>query len=189
MKRHTVRRGFTILELLIVIGIMLVIGALVVINVMGARDKADVQTTVVQLKNFQLAIDSFRADLRRLPTQEEGIRILWTKEGLEENDASKWGGPYLTDPKKVDNWGTEWIYKVPSEVEGIEFDIISAGPDRQEGTEDDISLARERVKSAGGEDAFSDFRSSSTGVGGASSGAGGSGSGGGGSSGGSGGAR
>lgn len=165
MKRPIAPRAFTILELLIVIGIMLVIGALVVINVMGARDKADVQTTVVQLRNFQGAVDRFRVDMRRMPTQEEGLKVLWSKEGLEEADAASWGGPYLSDPKKVDNWGTEWIFKVPADIEGIEYDIISAGPDKEEGTEDDISLARERVKSAGGEDAFSDFKTSGTGVG------------------------
>lgn len=173
MLRPLVRRAFTILELLIVISIMLVIGAIVVINVMGARDKADVQTTVVELRNFRGAIDRFRVDMRRLPTQEEGLKILWSKEGLEETDAANWGGPYLNDPKPVDNWGTAWIFKVPAEIEGIEYDIVSAGPDRQEGTDDDISLARERVKSAGGaEDQFSDFKGSGTGVEGGGAGAG-----------------
>jgi len=174
MHRPIIRRAFTILELLIVIGIMLVIGALVVINVMGARDKADLQSTLVQLRQFQAAIDRFRVDMRRMPTEEEGVKILWSKEGLEETDAANWGGPYLSDPKLNDIWGTAWVFKVPSDVEGIEYDIISAGPDREEGTEDDLSLARERVKSAGGEDAFSDFKSPGTGVG---SGGGSSGSG------------
>ncbi|MBX3354174.1 MAG: type II secretion system major pseudopilin GspG [Phycisphaeraceae bacterium] len=162
------RRAFTILELLIVIGIMLVLGALVVINVVGARDKADVQSTVVQLRQFQSAIDRFRVDMRRLPTQEEGLKILWSAEGLDETERSNWSGPYLSDPKPRDLWGSEWIFKVPADVGGLDFDIISAGPDRQEGTDDDISLARERIKDAGGEDAFSDFGSSSTGVGGSS---------------------
>lgn len=174
MNRSIHRRAFTILELLIVIGIMLVIGALVVINVMGARDKADLQSTVVQLRQFQGAVDRFRVDMRRMPTQEEGLKILWSKEGLEEAEAAAWSGPYLSDPKPNDLWGTAWIFKVPSDIEGIEYDIISAGPDRQEGTDDDLSLARERAKNAGGEDAFSDFKSSGTGGEGGSSGTGGS---------------
>lgn len=183
MHRTIDRRAFTILELLIVIGIMLVIGSLVVINVMGARDKADLQATLVQLRQFQGAIERFKVDMRRMPTQEEGMKILWSKEGLEEAEAASWGGPYLSDPKLNDIWGTAWIFKVPSDVEGIEYDIVSAGPDRQEGTDDDLSLAKERVKSAGGTDAFSDFKGSGTGVdGGGSTGGGGtSGSGGGGS--------
>lgn len=168
MNRSPRRRAFTILELLIVIGILLAIGALVVINVMGTQEKADKKLTIVQLQAFRNAIDQFRADMKRIPTQEEGLKVLWSREGLDENDAQRWGGPYLSDPKRVDAWGTEWIYKVPAEIEGIEYDIISAGPDRQEGSEDDISLARERARSAGGDDAFSDFRSPGTGVGGGS---------------------
>jgi len=166
MNRNSPRRAFTILELLIVIGILLAIGALVVINVMGSQEKADKKLTLVQLQAFKNAIDQFRADMKRIPTQEEGLKVLWSREGLDETDAERWGGPYLTDPKKIDAWGSEWLYKVPSEIEGIDFDIVSIGPDRQEGNEDDISLAKERARSAGGEDAFSDFKSPGTGVGG-----------------------
>lgn len=163
MRNHR-RRAFTLLEMLIVIAIMLVIGTLVVINVMGAKGKADVDTTIVQMRQFQAAIDNFRVDMKRLPTQDEGLKVLWSKEGLEESEAASWR-PYLSEPKPVDHWGTAWIFKVPAEIEGIEFDIISAGPDKQEGSDDDISLARQRVKAAGGEDAFSDFKGSGTGVG------------------------
>lgn len=183
MNRTHRRRAFTILELLIVIGILLAIGALVVINVMGSQEKADKKLTVVQLQSFQRALDAFRVDMKRYPTQEEGLKVLWTSEGLEDADKSRWGGPYLSDPKKVDTWGSEWIYKMPAEIEGIEYDIISVGPDRQEGNEDDISLAKERARNAGGDDAFSDFKSPGTGVGDGSGGGGSTSGGGGGSSG------
>ena len=60
-RRRAVRRsGFTILELLIVIGILLAIGSLVLVNVLGASEKADVQLTRVQLKTFEDALDRFR---------------------------------------------------------------------------------------------------------------------------------
>lgn len=179
MHRSHHRRAFTILELLIVIGILLAIGALVVVNVMGSQEKADKKLTLVQLQAFQRALDAFKVDMKRYPSSEEGLKVLWSSEGLEDSDKSRWGGPYLTDPKKVDTWGSAWIYKNPSEVEGIEFDIVSIGPDRQEGNEDDISLAQERSRSAGGDDAFSDFKSPDTGVGGGSGGSGASSSGGG----------
>lgn len=166
MTRTDHRRAFTILELLIVIGILLAIGALVVINVMGSQEKADKKLTVVQLQAFQRALDAFKVDLKRYPTSEEGLQVLWNADSLEEADRSRWGGPYLSDPKRVDTWGSEWIYKNPSEIEGVEYDIVSIGPDKQEGSEDDISLAQERSRNAGGDDAFSDFKSPDTGIGG-----------------------
>jgi len=164
------RRAFTILELLIVIAILLAIGALVVVNVMGSQEKADKRLTLVQLQAFQRALDAFKVDMKRYPTSEEGLRVLWTSEGLEDSDKSRWGGPYLTDAKPLDTWGSAWIYKNPAETEGVEFDIISIGPDKQEGSEDDISLAASKPRDDAGGDAFSDFKSPGTGVGGGSGG-------------------
>ncbi|MFO0895777.1 MAG: type II secretion system major pseudopilin GspG [Phycisphaerales bacterium] len=169
--------GFTILELLIVIGILLAIGGLVLMNLVGASEKADKKLAMAQMQAFQKAIDQFRLDMKRLPTQEEGLKVLWTKEGMDETESAKWGGPYLQEPKPKDTWGNDWIYKNPAEIEGVEFDIISIGPDREEGSDDDISLAKERVKNAGGDDAFSDFKPAGSGGSGSggSSGAGGGG--------------
>ena len=56
-----VRRGFTILELLIVIGILLAIGGLVLVNVLGASEKADAGNTRIQLQAFEQALEQFKA--------------------------------------------------------------------------------------------------------------------------------
>ena len=135
------RRGFSILELLIVIGILLAIGGLVLVNVMGARDRADIGNTKIQLNTFENALEQFRADLRRYPTEEEGLSVLWSNANLEsDDDRTLWGGPYLRRPAPTDLWGSEWIYRQPSEIEGLPYDLISLGPDREEGTDDDISI-------------------------------------------------
>ncbi len=160
------RRGFTILELLIVIGILLALGGIVLYNLSGQADKAYEGTQTVQMQSIKKALLMFKNDVKRLPTQEEGIAVLWDKSGLSEEVASRWAGPYLEQAIPKDMWGHEWIYVVNGEGEGSSFgfDIVSVGPDGQEGTADDISLVKGK---GGGEGDFNDF---SAGGGGASSG-------------------
>ena len=157
---HPARRGFTILELLIVIGILIAISGLVLVNVLGASEKADKKLALAQIKAFEGALETFKAEVKRWPTEEEGLAVLWSRDALqEEADREKWGGPYLKEPKPNDAWGNAWIYRQPSQiVEGFAFDIVSLGPDGQEGTEDDISN-HDGKKGADGEidESFSDF--------------------------------
>ncbi|MFM7052211.1 MAG: type II secretion system major pseudopilin GspG [Planctomycetota bacterium] len=168
MRTHA-RRGFTILELLIVIGILLAIGSLVLVNVLGASEKADLKLVRAQLQAFENALETFRVEVKRWPTEEEGLAVLWSKDAIgNEDDKAKYGGPYLKEPKPKDTWGNPWIFRAPSTiVEGANFDIVSVGPDGQEGTEDDITNHDGRKES--GNDDFSDF----SGGGGSGGGAGG----------------
>lgn len=151
------RRAFTLLELLIVIGILLAIGGIVLVNVLGASDKADKDLVQVEIRGFEQALERFKLDVKRWPSEEEGIAVLWSRDRLEnEDDRAKWAGPYLKEPKEKDTWGSEWIYRAPSTIrEGAAYDIISFGPDREEGTEDDITNHAGRTDSLG--DEFSDF--------------------------------
>ncbi|MDZ4828804.1 MAG: type II secretion system major pseudopilin GspG [Phycisphaerae bacterium] len=157
------RRGFTILELLIVIGILIAIMGIVLYNVMGASEKADKKITVAQIKGFEGALDMFKADLKRWPSEEEGLAVLWNKDALaNDDDKAKWGGPYMKEPKPKDGWGHPWVFRIPSQTSGLAFDIVSSGPDGLEGTEDDISNSDNR-KNADGEvdESFKDFSNSS----------------------------
>jgi general secretion pathway protein G len=153
------RRGFTILELLIVIGILLAIGSLVAVNVLGASEKADLKLARAQLQAFESALEQFRVEMKRWPTEEEGLAVLWSKEALaNDDDKARYGGPYLKEAKPKDAWGNVWVFRVPSTIlEGQPFDIVSNGPDGQEGTEDDISNHDGRKDSA---DEFGEFSGS-----------------------------
>ena len=153
------RRGFTILELLIVIGILLAIGSLVAVNVLGASEKADLKLARAQLQAFESALEQFRVEMKRWPTEEEGLTVLWSKEALaNDDDKARYGGPYLKEAKPKDAWGNAWVFRVPSTIiEGQPFDIVSNGPDGQEGTEDDISNHDGRKESS---DDFSKFSGS-----------------------------
>jgi general secretion pathway protein G len=148
------------MELLIVIIILLALGGIVLVGYINVRDQADVDLQRVQFDQVDSAMKRFRLDMKRFPSEEEGIEVLWNSASLEdEDDQSLWRGPYLETPIREDNWGNELIYAYPSEDLGEGFyDLVSIGPDREEGTEDDISIL-DRLRDEDGEfgDEFDDF--------------------------------
>jgi general secretion pathway protein G len=133
-------RAFTLIELLIVIAILLALGGLVVVNLIPKQKEADVNLARAQIDMLVKAMDYFMLDMKRYPTQEEGLAALWIKDPIEdEEEAKRWKGPYVQGPLGKDTWGSEWAYRNPSDEEGLPYDIVSAGPDKEEGTEDDIT--------------------------------------------------
>ena len=150
--------GFTLIEVLIVLAIILMISGLVAVQLFSRRDRADIDQTRINLNTLRDALDAFRFDFRRYPTDEEGLAVLWDKAKLDaEADAAAWAG-YLQEPLESDVWGNAWGYAAQSEdFEADEdnpsatapFDLWSNGPDGEEGTDDDIRSGR----SAAGEEA------------------------------------
>lgn len=137
--RTAARSGFTLIEVLIVIVIILAIGGLVAVNVMGGKDKADKGIAEADLKMLRGALQQFRLDFNRYPTDEEGVAVLWNKATLSsEADQTKWRA-FIIEAKPNDPWGKPWGYRQRGEKapEGM-FDLWSTGPDMEEGTADDI---------------------------------------------------
>ncbi len=125
-RRH--RRAFTLIELLIVIAILLAIGGLVVVNLLPAKDQADIDLTRVQIDQFDAAMDRFKLDLKRYPTGDEGMSALWTTSNLEdEEDEPKWKGPYLKDAP-LDPWSNPYEYTAGS-GRANDYEIISYAAD------------------------------------------------------------
>lgn len=148
--RPRAARAFSLIEIMIVLAIMLVLAGIVGFAVFGQRDKADIQATRVQLESFESAMRAFRLDYRRYPTEEEGVAVLWSKETLDPDaDQAAWS-KYLEVPATADLWGSEWGYSTESDEFAIDdeegagagptFDIWSFGPDKEDGTDDDIHL-------------------------------------------------
>lgn len=124
-------RGFTLLELLVVIVIIGLLAAYVGPKYFGQLGKSEITIAKAQISSFEKALDAYRIDVGRYPTTEEGLNALLVKPA----SATKWNGPYLRKEVPLDPWGNAYIYKAP----GIksEFDIISYGKDGQPGGTDD----------------------------------------------------
>ena len=133
-RRAMGNRGFTLIELMLVLVILAVLATIVMRNFAGQSEKARVTTAKAQITNIAGALDSFEVDCGRYPTSEEGLASL-----LEQPGNSKgWAGPYLKQKIGNDPWGHPYIYKNPGQHNAKHFDVYSAGPDGTEGTEDDV---------------------------------------------------
>lgn len=142
--RSGAARAFTLLEVMIVIVIILAILGLVTVNLMGTKKTADTKLVQIQLESLKGALDQFNLAFNRYPTEEEGLAVLWSKDGLPEEDQPNWH-MFTKEALPRDPWGTEWGYQVTTAEDNVDsndsgpgFKIWSNGPDKEEGTTDDI---------------------------------------------------
>jgi general secretion pathway protein G len=126
------RAGFTLVELLVVLVILGLLAGLAVPQVLQYLAKAKSATATVVVQNIDSALDFFRLDMGRFPTQDEGLAALVERPG----DAARWNGPYLKSQDMLeDPWGNPYHYQRPGEHG--RYDIFSLGADNQEGGEDE----------------------------------------------------
>ncbi|GJM19061.1 MAG: type II secretion system protein GspG [Phycisphaeraceae bacterium] len=160
------RTGFTLIEILIVLAIVVMISGLAAVALFGQREKADVQATQINLGTIGDALDAFRLDYRRYPTDEEGVAVLWDREQLDADAESSSWIKYLEDPSPRDVWGNAWGYAQESEdyepdeenpAAVAPYDLWSNGPDGEEGTDDDIRMAGATGSSDGEDGVGSDL--------------------------------
>jgi general secretion pathway protein G len=121
-------RGFTLLELLVVIVIIGLLAAYVGPKYFAQLGKSEVTVAKAQIESFEKALDTYRLDVGRYPTTEEGLNALMT---APPTAGAKWNGPYLKKGVPVDPWGHPYGYRAPG-TKG-EYEVTSLGKDGQPG--------------------------------------------------------
>lgn len=131
-------RGFTLIEVMIVLAIVLALGAIVSVAVLSRRDEANIQLAKTDLTNLEKGLKWFYFQYNRYPTDEEGLAVLWSSETLDpELDQSTWKAQ-MEKPLSKDRWGHEWMYMQQRDDDPTKYALWSVGPDGEDGTEDDL---------------------------------------------------
>ncbi|MBH1981156.1 MAG: type II secretion system major pseudopilin GspG [Burkholderiales bacterium] len=124
--RHA--RGFTLLELLVVIVIIGLLAAYVGPKYFAQLGKSEVTVAKAQIEAFEKSLDTYRLDVGRYPTTEEGLGALLVAPPAA---GTRWNGPYLKKAVPLDPWGHAYQYRAPGSKG--EYDIVSMGKDGQPG--------------------------------------------------------
>lgn len=132
-------RGFTLLELLVVIVVIGLLAGLVAPRYFDTVGKSKSKIALAQMDSLEKALDQYRLDIGNFPSQEQGLEALM----VAPAGVSKWQGPYLKKPVPPDPWGNAYIYSVSEN--GKEIDITSLGSDGKpggDGDAKDVSLSK-----------------------------------------------
>lgn len=127
------QRGFTLLELLVVMVIIGLLAAYVAPRYFSQVGKSEVRSAQAQVAALRNALDTYRLDMGQYPSTEQGLGALNTR----PDNAAKWNGPYLQKAAPPDPWGRPYGYKSPGEHG--EFDLFSYGKDGQPGGSGDAA--------------------------------------------------
>lgn len=125
------QRGFTLLELLVVMVIIGLLAGYVGPKYFSQIGKSEIKATRAQIDGLEKALDQYRLDVGRYPNTEQGLAAL-TKRPAGE---SRWQGPYLKKEVPADPWGAAYQYAQPGEHG--DFDLFSFGKDGKAGGEDE----------------------------------------------------
>ncbi len=118
------QRGMTLIEIMVVIAILGILATALGVAVTGYLKRSKIKTAQLQLNQIANAVTAYYADEGDYPSS------------LDE--LTKGAAPYLKEKNLKDPWKTEIIYRYPAQRGNGDFDLCSAGPDKKDGTEDDI---------------------------------------------------
>ena len=121
------QRGFTLMEMLVVLAILGLLASLVGPAVLNQLGGAKSKTAAIQIKDLEQAMEMYKLDVGRYPTTSQGLDALVKK----PSGASGWNGPYLKASVPEDPWGGKYQYKYPGDR--AEIDIFTYGADANPG--------------------------------------------------------
>ena len=118
-------RGFTLIELMVVLAILGLLVGLAGPQVMNLFGNAKVKVAHEAIQRLESVLDLYKLDVGSYPTTDQGLQALLT----QPQGAEHWGGPYLKGEKvPEDPWSHPFVYQVPSQRPGHEYDLYSLGP-------------------------------------------------------------
>jgi general secretion pathway protein G len=136
LHRSLIRRGFTLMEMILVLAIISVLVGLGVFAMTNVLGDAEIGKAAADLKTLDTNLIRFKTMAGRFPTQGEGLEAFYTRPSTNVRNWRK-----LMDEKGIyDPWGEKYQYRTPAKknIEGG-YDLFSKGQDKQEGTEDDVN--------------------------------------------------
>jgi len=132
-RSHSTRRGFTLVELVVVMIILAILAGVIVPRLYGRAEQGRRARAIADIKNLETTLDLYAADNGRFPTTDQGLQALRELPTIPP-EARNWNGPYLKKPIPLDPWGHEYDYTSPGTY-NEDFDLVSYGQDGREGGE------------------------------------------------------
>ena len=126
------KRGFTLIEMLVVIVVIAILAGLVGPMVFQNVGDAKVSAAKAQLELFGLALDQYRLDNDYYPSTAQGLDAL-RNQPSGDPAARNWRGPYLKKPVPLDPWGRPYVYKSPGDSSKTGYDLLTYGRDGKPG--------------------------------------------------------
>ena len=131
------RRGFTLIEVLLVLVILVILVSLVVGTFTNTQREAQRKAARSQVGLFATPLKMYHLDLNTYPNSQQGLQALLAPPPDVPNPA-KWKGPYLEQEIPLDPWDQQYRYQYPGRFNPNSYDVWSAGPDGVDGTDDDV---------------------------------------------------
>jgi general secretion pathway protein G len=129
------QRGFTLIEMLIVLSIIGLLMGMVIYHLTGINDVAQKQKVQADILTLREALTTYQLDGGMLPTTEQGLKALLSRPTVEPIP-SHWHA--IMDQEVKDPWGNSYQYVNPGKHNPTRYDLYSDGPDGQPNTDDDI---------------------------------------------------
>jgi len=132
-QKNKSKRGFTLTELMLVVVIIGILAALVIPKIAGNSDRARRTAAIADINGgIKSALGQYEVDNGSYPRSLQDLVV-------PPANAKNWHGPYFDSAKlPVDPWGNPYIYYYPGKHNPSGYDLLSAGPDGKEGTDDDL---------------------------------------------------